>query len=315
MEASTFRLCSEDGLELHVYRWLPSAAGDDVKAVLQIAHGMGEHAGRYAELAEHFTAAGWAVYANDHRGHGESLLSGGLGHMGDDRPWERAVGDVHRLAAHVADAHSDAPLVLLGHSMGSFMAQQALVEQPEAFDAVALSASNGRPPPVAQLGRLVARLERVRQGKEGHSPVINSLSFADFNKKFAPTRTDFDWLSRASAEVDKYIDDPLCGFIGSNASWVGMLDALPTLTDREQLERIPKNKPVYCFAGTHDAVGEFGKGMMRLVQAYRGAWLTEVEHKLYPGGRHEMLHEVNGDEVMGDLLAWCERAVATVPGG
>lgn len=300
MEASTFSVTSDDGLVLFGYRWRP----EEPKALVQIAHGMGEHAARYGQLAERLCNAGYAVVAHDQRGHGKSLLSGApLGHMADNDAWNRAVGDIQRIGAPEASELA-VPRFILGHSMGSFMTQQLLFQHPNAVAAAVLSASNGRPPPIAQVGRAVARLERLRLGPRGQSKVINGLSFEDFNKKFAPTRTDFDWLSRDEAEVDKYIADPLCGFIASNQSWVDMLDALPRLTDGENLARIPKNKPIYCFGGTRDAVGEFGRGMVNLVRSYRAAWLTEVDHKLYEDGRHEMLHETNRDEVIDDLIGW-----------
>ena len=133
----------------------------------------------------------------------------------------------------------------------------------------------------------------------------------DFRDQFKPYRTDYDWLSRDPVEVDKYVDDPLCGFMISTQSWVGLLDALPTLTSRENLAAIPKQKPIYVFAGSCDPVGEMGVGVLRLVDDYRAAWLNDVEVKLYPGGRHEMLNETNRAEVLSDCVAWIDGAIAT----
>jgi alpha-beta hydrolase superfamily lysophospholipase len=271
---------------------------------------MSEHAARYAELAAALVERGFAVYANDHRGHGRSIVEGEEpGHMADEDAFGRAVGDVHRLAGLVAERHPGLRRILLGHSMGSFLVQQLMADHPGDAHGFALSASNGKPPPIAAAGRLLARVERRRLGKRGRSTLLAALSFDDFNKRFAPTRSEFDWLSRDDREVDKYIDDPLCGFFCSTESWVDLLDALGGLTSTDYLDRIPKDKPVYAFAGSEDPVGG-AAGVRALVDAYRGAWMTDVTLRIYQGGRHEMLHEINRREVIAELVDWCERTAS-----
>lgn len=308
MESSTFTFTANDGLALHVYRWLPSDA--QPHAVLQIAHGMAEHAGRYARLAEAFTNAGYAVYAHDHRGHGKSVPRGEApGHMANRNGWNKAVDDVYHINRHIAGAHPGLPIILLGHSMGSFMSQQFLYEHPFEVAGVALSGSNGKPPPLAQAGRVVTRAERQRLGKEGKSELVQNLSFGEYNKAFVPNRTEFDWLSRDNAEVDKYVADPLCGFICSIQMWVDMLDALDSLSSATNQRRIPRDKPVYVFSGSSDPVGEMGRGVQRLVAAYRAAGLRDVTCRLYAQARHEILNETNRDEVTGDLLQWCNNVI------
>jgi alpha-beta hydrolase superfamily lysophospholipase len=305
-EASTFTFESGDRRSLHVHRWLPQG---EPRAVLQVVHGMAEHGGRYAGLAEVFSAAGFAVYAHDQRGHGRSATDAPLGHMDDEDPFGRAATDLRELSHWLNSEHPNRPRLLLGHSMGSFIAQRLLAEHPDAFIGVALSGSNGRPPPSAYAGRLVARLERARLGPRAPSPLLQRLSFGDFNRHFRPNRTDFDWISRDEDEVDAYVADPFCGFAVSVQTWLSLLDALPALTAPEALARIRKDLPIYVFAGTHDAVGDFGRGVMRLVDALRAAWLSDVTVRLYDGGRHEMLHEINRDEVIAELLAWAERVI------
>src|SRR5262249_10546445 len=151
--------------------------------------------------------------------------------------------------------HAGAKRVLFGHSMGSFHVQRVLYQRHDGVDAAVLSSTNGKPPAIATLGRGVARAERLRLGKTGQSALLTALSFGDCNKKFKPNRTEFDWLSRDGAEVDKYIDDPLCGFAASTQTWVDLLDALPDLTLPDNLGLIPKDLPIYVFSGTQDAVG------------------------------------------------------------
>ena len=297
-----------DALRVHVYKWSPDS--DKPKAVLQIAHGMAEHAGRYRRVAEAFTQAGWVVYAHDHRGHGRTIPENGRpGHMADDASWTRAVGDLYAINRMASAAHPGLPIVLMGHSMGSFMAQQLVLDHPEAVSALVLSGSNGKPPPIATLGRLFTRLERLRVGYRDVSPILSKLSFEDFNKAFAPNRTDADWLSRDPDEVDKYVDDPLCGFPVSVQTWLDMLDALPALTEPSRLARLPKDLPIYLFAGSEDPVGDRGAGVRRLHGSYRAAGMRNTRCTIYPGARHETLNETNREQVMSDLLEWCEQAL------
>jgi alpha-beta hydrolase superfamily lysophospholipase len=302
-QAESFTITSAaDGLELFAYCWLPESAP---RAIIQIAHGMGEHAQRYADFAQALIDAGFGVYAADHRGHGASVGTGqDRGHMADEDAWGRAVADVNQLSEHIAQKHPDTPRVLFGHSMGSFMVQQILYQHPSAANAAIMSGSNGKPPAIATVGRGLARVERLRLGKKGESALLNVMTFGEFNKPFKPARTAFDWVSRDEDAVDAYIADARCGFICSTQTWVDMLDALPELTAPQNLALIPKTMPLYIFSGDRDPVGDMGQGVKRLVEAYRSAWLTDVTLKLYPGGRHEMLNETNRGEVIEDVIEW-----------
>jgi alpha-beta hydrolase superfamily lysophospholipase len=307
VRASSFTLSSDDEKAIHVRSWLPSG---EPTAVVQIAHGMAEHGARYAALAEAIVGRGWAAYANDHRGHGQSIPDGEPpGDMGEDG-FSRAAADLFRLKERICELHPRVPLVFLGHSMGSFLGQRLVADHGEGFSAIVLSSSNGKPPPIAKLGRLVARAERLRLGPLGRSKVLDALSFGDFNRKFRPNRTEFDWLSRDEVEVDKYVADPLCGFSVTTQSWVSLLDSLEGLTAIETLERIPKDVPIYLFSGDHDPVGDMGRGVRRLADAYRESGVRSVDLRLYRGGRHEMLHELNRAEVIEELLAWLGTALA-----
>lgn len=286
-------------------------AVDAAKAVVQVIHGMAEHGARYARLAEALAAAGYTTYAHDHRGHGHSISEASpAGHLADHDGWNLIVGDAHGVNREIARRHPGLPIIVLGHSMGSFVLQQLLFEHPGDVVAAALSGSNGKPPAKASAGKLVARLERARVGRRRPSPLLTRLSFGDYNKAFAPARTDFDWLSRDPAEVDAYIADPLCGFEVSTQTWVDLLGALGRIADPRNVARVPKDLPLYLFAGDSDPVGEHGKGMKRLHDAYRRAGIADVRLRLYAGGRHEMLNETNRAEVMADLIAWCDEVAA-----
>lgn len=211
----------------------------------------------------------------------------------------------------IAKRHPNVPIIILGHSMGSFVLQQLLFEHPNDMIAAALSGSNGKPPPIAMLGKLVARVERARVGKRKPSPVMQKLTFEDYNKAFAPTRTEFDWLSRDTEEVDKYVADPLCGFAVSTQVWIDMLAALDRISNPSNVAKVPKGVPLYLFAGDRDPVGDYGKGVKRLYEAYKRAALFDVRLKLYPDARHEVLNETNRQEVTDDFIAWLNDVIAT----
>ena len=308
MKSADFAFQTVDGATLQVRGWVV----DQPKAIVQVLHGMAEHSARYARLAQALGAAGYSTYAHDHRGHGQSIPEGGVpGHKADSDGWNRIVEDAHGVNREIAKRHPNVPIIILGHSMGSFVLQQLLFEHPNDMIAAALSGSNGKPPPIAMLGKLVARVERARVGKRKPSPVMQKLTFEDYNKAFAPTRTEFDWLSRDTEEVDKYVADPLCGFAVSTQVWIDMLAALDRISNPSNVAKVPKGVPIYLFAGDCDPVGDYGKGVKRLYDAYKRAALFDVRLKLYPDARHEVLNETNRQEVTDDFIAWLNDVIAT----
>ncbi|KYG07210.1 hydrolase [Sorangium cellulosum] len=309
MPADTFTFQADDGRELFVYRWLPD---DGARGIFHIAHGMSEHAGRYARLAHALSAAGWAVYANDHRGHGRTARERGeLGFFASQGGFQRVVRDLAALIAREQEEHPGLPVVLFGHSMGSSLVQEYLIERGGSIQGAVLSGSSGKPSPLVDAGRLVARAERRRLGERGKSQLLQSMSFDSFNKLFAPARTPFDWLSRDRAEVDGYIADPCCGFPATVSLWIDLLDAMVDIARPERQARMPKDLPVYVFSGSRDPVGGPLRSVTQMIEAYRAAGLRRVTPRIYPGGRHEMLNEINREEVVRDLLAWLDAEVKT----
>ncbi len=299
-----FQLTASDGLKLHIYRWIPQSAP---VAIVHIAHGMAEHAKRYERFAEALNKVGVAVYAGDHRGHGKTVPAGKIpGHMAEDAGWTKAVADLRLINQEISSAYPDTPIILMGHSMGSFMAQDYMAKYPETINAVALSATNGPAGTLGKLAQLVSRIEKLRNGNQGHSTLLANMSFKAFNKAFAPNRTEFDWLSRDEAEVDKYVADPLCGFDCSIATWIGLLDALTRIASDEALKKMNKATPVYVFSGTDDPVGEKTKGVKRLLRQYEKHGFSAITHKFYSDGRHELLNETNRDEVTADFITWLQ---------
>ncbi len=300
MSADEFFLTAADGVSLHVYRWTPEGAP---RAVVQIVHGLAEHGGRYGRLAQALTAAGYGVYAIDLRGHGETAKGGFLGYFARADGWDVCLSDLATLTLRIEADFPGTPIVFFGHSMGSLLGQQFIADHGDRLAGAVLSGSNGAPPAIARVGALIARFERLRLGGHGKSAILQAMLFGAFNKKFAPNRTDFDWLSRDEKEVDKYVADPLCGFPFTVQLAIDLVDALGGLTAPQNLARIRKDLPIYIFSGSADPVGE---NLTGLIEAYRKAGLTNVSSRVYPEARHETLNEINRDEVTADLIAWLD---------
>jgi alpha-beta hydrolase superfamily lysophospholipase len=300
MLGSEFDFRADDGQTLLARRWLPEGPP---RAVVQIAHGLAEHSARYARLAAALNAAGYAVYANDHRGHGPRAAAADLGHFADVGGWDKVVGDLWTFNRLIAAEQPGTPIVFLGHSLGSFLGRGFIAKHSDALAGAALSGSNGRPPMIATLGRLIAREERVRLGKRGKSDPIFQLWFGEFNKPFKPARTGSDWLSRDEKEVDAFVADPLCGFPFTTQLAIDVLDALPDVTSRKSLAAIRKDLPIYVFSGERDPVGANIKG---LIQDLKATGFTQLTTRIYPGARHETLNETNRDEVTRDFVAWLD---------
>jgi alpha-beta hydrolase superfamily lysophospholipase len=309
-QASTFTLTTPDGVDLFAYCWLPS---EKPKAVVQIAHGLAEHAARYARMAGALTSAGYAVYANDHRGHGRSVKSADdLGFFAERDGWRKCVDDLWQLNQHIAAKHPGLPIVLLGHSMGSTLAEQFMgdPDRGNALAGVVLSGANGKPALMAKLGRAIVRAERARLGARGKSKLVQSLTFDAFNKNFAPARTAFDWLSRDPDEVDKYVADPLCGFPATVQLWLDLLGGWAAVSSATHRNRVPKQLPLYLIAGEHDPVSGNTRQLEPWMDEYRAAGFVNLAHKFYPGARHELFNETNRDEVTRNLIGWLDQVIA-----
>lgn len=298
----TFTLNASDGAEVACYTW----PVETPKAVVQIAHGMGEHAQRYGAVAEHLNQAGYAVYANDHRGHGVTGQAN-LGYMGGDG-WNRVLADAYEINVEIASQHPGLPRILLGHSMGSMMSQQYITRYGHSIDLLVLSGSPGfKARSAGLLSRSIAKFEKWRLGAGQSSDVMQRLLFGDANKPFAGDgASGFEWLSRDAHEVQKYLQDDACGFVLSTGSLVDLFAGSSTATQPEVLAKIPRDLPIYVFSGIEDPVHGEQKDIQRMLQAFNDQGLSRVTVKWYPGGRHEMFNETNRDEVLTDLVNWLD---------
>ena len=221
-----------------------------------------------------------------------------------------ALSAVHGVRALIEREQPGIPLFLFGHSMGSFLAQYHLVEHGKGLAGAILSASSASMGPLRGLGEALMRLEALLFGADHRSALAEAMSFKDFNRRFRPTRTAADWLSRDAAEVDAYVADPYCGFRCSAGLWAGLLRAGAELEAPGRLVRIPKPLPVLLIAGGADPVCQNGAGSHRLAIAYRDAGLEFVEIEVNPGARHELLNETCREQVTERLVEWLRGRVA-----
>jgi alpha-beta hydrolase superfamily lysophospholipase len=285
-----FQFKSDDGLSIACVKW---GNHGGVRGVVQIAHGLGEHIGRYGELADILVRDGFVVYGNDHRGHGlTAKLSGSFGDFGPGG-FDQLVEDMVSLRVIAKNEHSDKPYILLGHSLGSFAAQQFVLDHSHSIDGLALSGSG--------------TLDGLARLAQSISPDTDLMKL--MNAGFEPARTSSDWLSRDNAEVDAFIDDPLCFPSLKPESMQSFLDAFPRLADPRQIQKVRDDLPVYIFSGSDDPVGQKLEGVRVLIDRYRSAGLSSITHDFYTGGRHEMFHEINRRDVITNLLVWMSSIV------
>lgn len=278
-----FRFRSQDGLQIVCGRW---QSHGPARGVMQIAHGLGEHMGRYPELIAVLQAAGFTVYASDHRGHGRTAPS--REHSGDfgEGGFDLLVRDMFQLSLLVKNENPERPFILFGHGMGSFAAQQYVLDHSHGINGVVLSGSG------------------ILDGMAKMSGSAPSRQSNFLNTRFEPARTPFDWLSRDVRVVDAFIHDPLCFAALQPASAKSFLAASARLADPATLSKIRPDLPFYLFSGSDDPVGQQLEGVCTLIDRYHEAGVCDISHDFYDGGRHEMLNELNRGEVRTNLLVW-----------
>jgi len=289
---------------LHAVEWTPDG---QVRAVLQIAHGVSEHILRYEPFAKFLTDHGFAVAGHDHIGHGASLAPGASPiYFGPKGSWNTVVKDLETRRQMAAEQFPGVPYFLLGHSMGSFLARTYLIRYPGSLSGAVIMGTGQMPPALIAGGKTVAALEALRLGEDKPSPLVTKLSFGPYNKIFEPNRTAFDWLSRNQENVDRYIADPLCGAPASTGLFREMLSGISFISKPENLGRMDRSLPVLFISGEMDPVGDCGKGVRLAFESFRTAGVSDVTLKLYPELRHEILNETERDQVYADILGWLE---------
>ena len=303
----SFSLSASDGTEVACYLW----DNADATAVIQITHGMGEHARRYDDVAQQLVAAGYLVYAVDLRGHGITGEAK-LGYMGPDG-WNRCLADMFELNQLIRQRHPGLPLILLGHSMGSMLSQQYLTRYGRSIDALVLSGSPGfKAPSKNPLPGWILRFEIRRVGRAEPSSFMQKMVFGNANNAFASAdATGFEWLSRDPQQVQSYVDDEFCGFVLATGSLLDMYVGSVLSQDVEALQKsVDQNLPIYIFSGSDDPVHSERQDILRMQTTFAEAGLQQITLKFYAGGRHEMFNETNRLEVLEDLKSWLQTTSA-----
>lgn len=300
-----FTFPSADGkTAIHAVEWLPEGAP---RAVLQIAHGVSEYVLRYEDFAGYLTERGFAVVGNDHLGHGLSVSDGAPRlYFGPKGSWNWVVEDMEQLRKLTHRQFPNLPYFLLGHSMGSFLTRTYLIRYPGTVDGAIIMGTGYQPKALVQLARTICRVLAVFHGWHYRSKLVARLSFLGYNKGLEG-RTAHDWLNRDPVEVDRYRADERCTFIFTLNAYYSMFSGILRLYDPALLARVPKDLPMLFLAGDADPVGEQGAGVKRAVKSLLDAGVKNIEVKLYPSARHELLVELNREEVFADIGDWLER--------
>ncbi len=302
-----FTLPSTCGASLHCGLWAPNTL--EPAAVLQLVHGVSEHIGRYEDFGCFLADNGVLTVADDHMGHGRSAgETPGFFPSG----WFGAVDDELTLMKRVREEYPDTPYFLLGHSMGSFLTRSFLIRHSDApLKGALLSGTGWQSPLTLKLGLRLCAREEKRAGEREVSDMLQKVVFGSYNRAFGKSRTPNDWICSDPKVVDAYCADPLCAISPTIGLSRDMLGGMLWNEDKKNLRKMNKDIPVFFFSGARDPVGKMGKGVLRSVKAFRGAGMREVDCKLYPGGRHEMLNEPNRREVYGDILHWLRAHIDT----
>lgn len=296
---------SSDGKsKLHGVIWMPETSP---RAIVQIAHGMVEYVERYEEFAEFLNENGILVAGHDHLGHGWSYEDEkNKGYFTAEKGDIVPLQDMHRLTLLLQKKYSDIPHFLFGHSMGSFFTRRYLCMYPNDIDGAIICGTGWQPEALLKSALGLVKVGTIFHDDHHRSHLINNLAFGSMNKHFEPTRTSKDWLSRNMESVEKYVADDRCGFIFTLNGYRTLFRNMLLAQDRNLLERMDEDLPVLFISGENDPVGDFGKGVKKAVNAFRKSGMVDVECILYPECRHELINELNKEEVFQDILEWIE---------
>lgn len=304
MKTDIFSFKADDGTDIFFYRWLPDYK-NNIKAVVQIIHGMGDHAGRYKEFAQALTEAGFAVYANDHRGHG---ITGGspqtFGHLADEGGWDLVVNEVFKLTEILKQENPLKDIFIYGHSMGSFLARDYSFTHGKEIRGLIISGTKTSPGFIENIGTLIAKMQIRKNGPKVKSPLLLSITFGKYNKHFKPNRTPSDWISADMQKVNELIADPYCNGQFSATFFLDLAKGLIKINKMENMKNTPRHLPIYLLAGTKDPVCNFTKDVLIVYDDYKKAGIKDISFKFYEGARHEILNELNRQEVYKDIIDW-----------
>lgn len=293
--------------KIHAVRYTPDDG--NVRAVVQIVHGMAEYVERYEEFAQFLVEKGFAVTGEDHLGHGGSVGENGCGYFCGQDPATVVVRDVHRLKKMTQQVYPSVPYIILGHSMGSFILRNYLCRYGTGISGAIIMGTGMQPGALLAAAKAMTAVNKVIFGDRHVSHFLDRLAFGGYNKRFAPARTDKDWLTGETSVVDRYVADPMCGFVFTVNGFRTLFELIDRSQKPDYLQKIPSDLPVLIVSGEEDPVGDFGKGVRRTAESLEKAGMKRLTCKLYPAARHELLNETERAVVMEDIHSWISENV------
>lgn len=300
---SNFTFPSSDGIH-NIYAYVYEPEMRNVCGVIQICHGMVDHIGRYLNLVEYFTERGYIVAGNDHLGHGGSVSSPeDFGHFSDKSGMELVIADLHLMTRRLKSTYKGLPVILLGHSMGSFIARLYAARYPHSIRGLIIHGTSG-PNPLVGFGKTLASINRAFYGAGHRSAFIKKLAFSGYNSKFPKEEGENAWLTRECALVADRKDDPRTNFTFTVSSYRELFRMLGESNSREWYKKFPKSLPTLIVSGVMDPVGAYGKGPVAVYKKLLISGASSVALKLYEGARHELFNETNREEIFSDISAW-----------
>ena len=284
---------------------------NDIKGVVQIAHGIAEHIDRYRGFMEFLANNGYVAVGNDHQGHGKTVSAdiSEKGKFTENNGWFSVVSDMAKLHDIMKAEYPDKKYIMFGHSMGSFLTRTYIIDYPDKYDMAILSGTGHQGSLLIFAGNLMANLQVKNNGYDSDGTKLANLAFGSYLKRIDNPRTEYDWLSRDEAIVDKYIADDMCGFTCKTGLYKDMMSGIKYIVNKTNIGKMDPKKPVYFMSGKEDPVGDYGAGVEKAYKCFCDAGLKDVTIRLYEGGRHEMLNELNKEDVMNDIVNWINERI------
>ena len=299
-----FYFDSRDGEhKIYAVKWAPEA--EKPVCIVQIVHGMAEHINRYDTFATYLANKGILVVGDDHLGHGKTVNPGEpYGYFCKEDAATVLVRDEHRLKKMMQEQYVGIPYIILGHSMGSYITRNYLMRYGSGIDGAILLGTGMQPKAAVMAASVVATVQGLFCGAKHVCKLLNKMVFSSYNKRIKDQQTNMDWLSANRENVQSYLEDPLCGFIFTVNGFRTLFKLIENLYDEEKLKAVPQSLPVLLAAGAEDPMGDYGASVEQVYRSYQESGMENVQLKLYPGDRHEILNEADREDVYGDIYRW-----------
>lgn len=304
IQKEDFYFDSRDGEhQIHAIRWIPEA--ERPVCILQIIHGMAEYIDRYDEFAQFMAKKGILVVGDDHLGHGKSVREGEpFGYFCKEDAPTVLVRDEHRLKKMMQEKNPGVPYLILGHSMGSFIARNYLIRYGSGIEGAVIMGTGMQPRFELVIARALASIQCFILGPKHVSRLIDRLAFGGYNRRIPSPKTSSDWICANAESVARYVEDPLCGFVFTANGFQTLMKLIWNLNDVDNLKKMPRQLPIFLVSGEEDPVGDYGRAVKEVYDSYIQMGMEHVQMKLYPGDRHEILNEADRVDVYGDIYRW-----------